>query len=60
MNDKLKQLFLKSGLSKRQFAIRCGIHPQNINKLLNGNFILKPNTYKRYNDRFREISKSQD
>ena len=56
-NDKIIDLYEKSGLTKRAFAHKIGVTPAYITVLFSGKFILKPNTYKKYYDRFRAVPK---
>ena len=52
MNHKLIKLFEKSNLTKAEFADQIGIRRQNLNKLLESKFILKPATYEKYYKNF--------
>lgn len=52
MNHKLIKLFEKSRLTKAEFSRAIGIQKQNLNKLLNEDFILKPATYEKYYSKF--------
>lgn len=52
MNHKLIKLFEKSKLTKGEFANQIGIQKQNLNKLLESKFILKPATYEKYYKNF--------
>lgn len=52
MNHKLIKLFEKSNLTKAEFSKKIGIQKQNLNKLLDSKFILKPATYEKYHKNF--------
>lgn len=60
MNLKLIKLFEKSQLTKTEFAERIGIKKQNLNKLLESKFILKPATYEKYRKNFSTKKRPTD
>lgn len=60
MNLKLIKLFEKSNLTKTEFSERIGIKKQNLNKLLNSDFILKPATYEKYYKKFSSKTRLSD
>lgn len=60
MNHKLIKLFEKSNLNKAEFSKKIGIQKQNLNKILDSKFILKPATYEKYYSQFLSKKRLSD
>jgi transcriptional regulator with XRE-family HTH domain len=56
MNKKLKELFLKSGLSKAEFSRKCGIKKQNLNPYLTDLYEMKLSTFEKIKKKYYERS----
>ena len=55
MNDKLRELFEKSGLPKKEFCERIGIKEQRYYDIVRtGAFELKPKTFKKFKENYEK------
>lgn len=52
MNKKLKELFLKSGLTKAEFSRKCGIKKQNLNPYLTDLYEMKLSTFEKIKNNY--------
>jgi transcriptional regulator with XRE-family HTH domain len=53
---KLKELFIKSGLTKAEFSRKCGIKKQNLNPYLTDLYEMKLSTFEKIKKKYYERS----